>query len=106
MSITIAQDSFARANQSTWGTASDTEAWAVISGTASDYSISSNKGVITGSVATHITLLGTGTITNGDHFAHITPSASNDFYGFVFAYQDSVDYCYTEVTNGTVTIYK
>lgn len=105
-SLTIASDTFTRANQSGWGTASDTEAWNVVQGNSANYSIVSNKGQIANTVATYSTLLGTGTINSGDHFARITPSASGDFAGFTFAYVNSSNYCYTEVVNSAVRIYK
>lgn len=106
MTITIASDTFTRANASgSWGTASDTEAWNRVIGT-NTLSIASNRGQIATPTGTFVVLLGTGRISTGDFVVRFTPSASGDFQGFAFAYVDSSNYCYTEVTNNGVRIHK
>jgi len=105
MSITIGADTFTRANQANWGTASDTETWVKAIGTPTP-SIVSNKGQIATPAGTFVMLLGTGTINNGDFVVRFTPSASGDFQGFAFAYVNSSNYCYTEVVNNAIRIHK
>src|SRR5450755_258918 len=106
MSIAIASDTFTRVNSSgSWGTASDTEVWIKAIGT-STLSIASNRGVIATPTGTFVMLIGTGRISNGDFVVRFTPSSSGDFQGFAFAYVDSSNYCYTEVTNNGIRIHK
>lgn len=105
MTIPIASDSFTRANQSGWGTASDTESWVKAIGSVTP-SIVSNKGQIATPTGTFVMLLGTGRVNTGDFVMRFTPSSSGDFQGFAFGYLDSSDYCYTEVVNNGVRIHK
>lgn len=77
----LAQDTFVRANQSGWGTASDGESWTT-SGASSTQSIASNKGVITstGGSDTH-NQLGTQTTTDQDLLCRIAINTSSDVAG-------------------------
>lgn len=106
IAYTMAFDTFTRSNQSGWGTASDTETWSVVFGSSANYNIVNNQGVISTTAATYGILLGSGTTTSATYAVRITPSASSDYAGFTFAYVNSTNYCYTEVSNNDVAIYK
>lgn len=77
----LAQDTFIRANQSGWGTASDGESWSS-SGASSTQSITSNEGVIaaTGGSDTH-NQLGTQTADDQDILCRIAINNASDVTG-------------------------
>src|SRR5450755_770445 len=105
MSIPISSDTGTRANQSGWGTASDTETWTQAIGSPTP-SIVSNRLQIATPTGTFVMLLGTGRINNGDFVMRFTPSSSGDFQGVAFGYVNSSNYCYTEVVNNGIRIFK
>jgi len=78
---TLAQDTFIRANQSNWGTASDSETWST-SGASSTQSINANKGIIaaTSGSDTH-NRLGTQTADDQDIQCKIAINDANDVAG-------------------------
>jgi len=77
----LAQDTFTRANQVNWGTASDSETWTT-SGVGSTQSIASNKGVIaaTGGGDVH-NKLGTQSVGDQDVQCKVVVNSVNDVAG-------------------------
>ena len=55
---TVAQDTFQRANQSLWGTASDGHAWAAEANSSTLFSINNNAGQLAGGTGPHSAVLG------------------------------------------------
>jgi hypothetical protein len=55
---TVAQDTFHRADQSLWGTATDGQVWGAEANTASLFSINNNAGQVTGGSGPHDAVLG------------------------------------------------
>lgn len=86
-SSTIAQDSFQRANQSGWGTASNGMTWSAGSG----QSIASNEGLISNSSSSQYELLGSVTCTDGNGLVRFAVAAANDTAGVILRYQTNGD---------------
>lgn len=102
----IASDTFVRANQSGWGTASDGSVWAVGSGGLS-YSITSNQGAISGTSGAGFTFLGTESTLNGE--AQLTFQIKNntsDNLGIALRVTDASNLYYAYYANNTVFIKK
>src|SRR6266705_2130091 len=74
----IAQDTFARADQSGWGTASDGETWAQVAGSAATFAIASNEGTITGVTGATVELLGSKTLTDVNALVRFSVPATAD----------------------------
>ncbi len=83
-SPTIVQDSFQRANQSGWGTASSGSTWSVGSG----LSIAANEGVISNSVIGQYEILGTGAAADGNGLVRFSIGAANDTAGILLRWTD------------------
>lgn len=75
----IASDTFARANQSGWGTASDTEVWSHPIG-SNPLNISSNEGTISGGFSRDIMILGSATTTDCDGKIGVTKTSSDGIW--------------------------
>ncbi len=105
MTITVAQDTCIRTNQTGAGTASDGETYTQPIG-ASVLSIVSNRLQVTGpTTGSNSILLGSGVLANGDFTGRFSlSSAANDFAGFVFRYVDSSDYYRLEIHNNIIRI--
>ena len=102
MMITIAQDTFARANQSGLGTASDGESWTFTGfGTPS---IVSNRGQITGATGANRPRLGNGIMMNGDITVRMSLSSTTDNIGFIVRYVDTNNYVQVSVASGSITV--
>jgi len=71
-------DTFTRADQSGWGTASDGETWAVALGSATHFSIASNEGKITGATSIQTAYLGTQTSADQELLVRFSVSAVTD----------------------------
>src|SRR6266704_2417255 len=81
---TIGQDTFIRANQSGWGTASDTQVWAHTAGT-STAAIASNEGTLTGVLnANDVMTLGPKTQADTDCLVRVKVTDTNIVPGVVF----------------------
>lgn len=103
---TVANDTYVRANQSGWGTATDGATWSVASGTLT-YAISSNQGTISGTSGTGVTFLGTESTLDGE--AQITFQIKNntsDSFGLCLRAADASNYYYTYYSNNTLFIKK
>src|SRR5437879_12044727 len=106
MTITIAQDTAIRANQSGWGTASDGEVWALKSGSGT-LAIASNEMTCTNASATgsNMMVLGAAKIVNGDLYTRFEMSgASTDIAGFMVRYIDNNNYIRIQITTGHITL--
>ncbi len=96
----VAQDTFTRANQIFWGTASDTHPWSSDASTNSAFSISNNLGVVSGGTTPYNAILGpSGTddevLTSGS-----ISSFSNTNLGAVLRWTDTNNW-YKAYINGT-----
>jgi hypothetical protein len=92
---TSASDTFVRANQSGWGTASDGETWTT-TGTGTQ-TIVSNEGVLISTLADTNVRIGTNTLADVDIRCRITVGAGLDIVGIEGRYS---------VSGGNVTCYK
>ncbi len=81
---TLAQDTFTRANQSGWGTASDGHVWSTTSGTT--FSISGNEGQATGAAGDAFGLIGSGTAATVNLLVRISVGNLSDFGGVLCRY--------------------
>ncbi len=110
----LAQDTFQRANQSFWGTASDGHVWGGDANSASAFSISNNTGLVTngglsysgvlGPVATDAQVLLTGALSNftsSNFGAVVRFTDGNNWYK---AYIDGANLVIQKKVNGTATI--
>lgn len=89
-SSTVAQDSFQRANQTGWGTASNGMTWSAGSGA----SIAGNEGLISNSSSSQYEQLGSVTCTDGNGLVRFSVAAANDTAGIILRSQ----------TNGNMTL--
>jgi len=101
----IASDTYDRANQSGWGTASDGSAWSVGSGTLT-YAIASNQGTISGTGGEGFQFLGTESTIDGE--AQITFKLKNtsDFIGIALRVTDASNLYFSYYANGVLFIGK
>src|SRR5258708_7468422 len=98
MTQMVVNDTFTRANQSGWGTASDgTDVWKQIVGSAT-FSVASNKGVVSTLAGTNLTLLGTGVLANGDLLVRFSSTSAASSAGFVLRYTDGNNLVRLEVS--------
>src|SRR6266702_3746847 len=105
----IALDTFNRANQSSWGTASDGgHTWHVLAGSSS-YNISSNTGVATMSSSGDTAFNALSSTANNEPFdLYMTWQTSNgsNHVGVFFDYLGSSDYMYAEATASNINIHR
>ena len=81
----VVQDTFQRANQTGWGTASGGGAWAQTAGTASTTSIAADEGTITNTASgSDYEILGSATAADGNGLVRFSVGAANDTAGIVF----------------------
>lgn len=97
---TLTADTFSRANQTNWGTASSGDTWGHIDGAGTE-SIVSNKGQITGANDTNVTTLGAKTATNVDVVVQLSVSATNARAGVVARVQDANTYYIARLNGST-----
>lgn len=91
------QDTFHRANQSNWGTASDGSTWSVTHGSLT-YAISSNTGTATGTTGDGYSILDADGYTVEDIFANFQmPNSNNTKFGIIARYIDSNNFYYAYV---------
>lgn len=102
---TLAQDTFQRANASSWGTASDGHVWATVAGSPT-LAISSNEGTaLTGAFATDaVMLLGSGTTKPINFLMRMKIINGNG--GAVWRYQSSGNYYRLVCETGTAYLQK
>ena len=86
--MTQAIDTFVRANQSGWGTASDGETWTKIAGASPTLAIASNMGTWTGVTGSATYALGTNTFTDVEVSVRLKITNAGDSVG-IFARSDS-----------------
>ncbi|HTK07832.1 MAG TPA: hypothetical protein VL485_11730 [Ktedonobacteraceae bacterium] len=111
---TLAQDTFHRANQSFWGTASDGQTWGADANAASAFSVANNTGLVTNADLSYSAVLGpsiadsdallTGSINNftNNNFGPIVRfTDGNNWYK---AYIDGVSLVIQKKVNGVATI--
>jgi len=80
----VVQDTFQRANQTGWGTASGGGVWAQSAGTASTTSIAADEGTITNTASgSDYELLGTATASGANGLVRFSVGAANDTAGIV-----------------------
>lgn len=77
----LGKDTFTRANQSGWGTATDGQVWTMPIGTGT-VSIASNEGTIVSNQADTDMQLGSGTYTDMEMLCRASISNTNDIIGF------------------------
>src|SRR6266702_3897933 len=100
---TLGADSFSRADQSGFGTASDTQAWAQAAGT-STASIVSNKGQLTGNTGVNAMLLGTKTFYDFQMQCLMSHSNIQDKSALIARATGNQTYYDAEYTNGNLNI--
>src|SRR6266568_2350337 len=105
----LAQDTFIRANQSGWGTASDGNTWTQLRGTQT-LSIASNEGVLTypGNQTTGIMALSSGTQAAVEGLVRFSVSTLTDLAGIALRVQDANNFysCVVGNTSQTITFRK
>lgn len=104
----LVQDTFTRANQSGWGTASDTlDSWTQGTG-GSTPSIVSNKGQLTGATNANVMIAnnaaGNRLFYDVEITCDLTHTSLNDSNGVVARYQNSNNYYHATYSNGALTI--
>ncbi len=86
----IAQDTFTRANQSLWGTASDGNTWGADANTNSIFSISSNQGLVSGTGGTTYSgILGPNTTDSEVYVTGSLSSFTSSNFGALLRFTDS-----------------
>jgi hypothetical protein len=95
----IAQDNFNRPNQSPWGIANDGNTWQNLTGSSSNFSISSNQGKVTGTTAAIVVVLG-GSGAQEEGLVRVQASATGQTFGLMLRVQDATNY-YRARFNGT-----
>lgn len=75
---TLATDTFQRADQSGWGTASDGHTWSAVSGSTATASITSNRGLLGIFNAYSIQQIGTGTTANIDILVRLNQGGNDN----------------------------
>lgn len=93
LKIARSVDTFSRANQSGFGTASGGESWSTATGSGT-YSITSNRGQVTAVTALTLTQLGTGTGTDIEVLARMSGSSTNYTAIGVFLRGNGSNTCY------------
>ncbi len=101
------QDSFVRANQSGWGTASDGETWVKIAGASPTLAIASNTGTWTGVTGSATYALGTNTFTDVEVSVRLKITNAGDSVG-IFARSDgtAANFYRAFAQNTTLTLSK
>ena len=102
MPTTLSSDTFSRANQSGWGTASDGETWAHSVGTTT-LAISGNEGTATGTTGANLMLLGSNTALNAEALVRMSSSTGNDTPGPVLRATGTTTY-YNATLNGSLLV--
>ncbi len=82
----LVQDTFVRANQSTWGTASNGMVW---SPSSSAMSIASNEGVISNTASSLFGTLGSGTTVDGNGLVRFSLASTSDTAGIALRMQSN-----------------
>ena len=82
----LAQDTFTRANQTTWGTASNGMSW---SPSSSAMSIAANEGVISNTASSLFATLGTGTTTDANGLVRFSVASTSDTAGIALRMQSN-----------------
>lgn len=100
MAQTLGLDTFARVNQSGWGTATDGNTWAQQLGTATP-SILSNQGKLTGATTSNKLILGSATAQSIEALVRVKATASSDVVGLALKSIASNTYYSIGVVGGT-----
>src|SRR5262245_17588498 len=91
-------DNFARSVGSGLGTASDDQAWTVISGNSSHYSVTPGAASYSyDSLIFSKTLLGFGVSQDFIFLARFKPATSSDFFGFYYRHVDANNFCSAQI---------
>ncbi len=98
--MTLAQDTFQRANQKFWGTASDGLVWGGDANTSAAFSISNNVGQIANGSGPYNAVLGPSTTDAEVLFTGSLSSFTNNNLGAVLRWQDTNDW-YKAYINGS-----
>lgn len=101
----VASDTFTRANQSGWGTASDGETWTQSAGSGT-LAISSNQGTITGSTALQLMLLGSNTTYPAKVKVRTSRTSTTDINFVTARLTAGNNYYRVKVQSGTIYIFK
>ena len=102
----LAQDTFIRANQSGWGTASDGSTWTDPRG-AGSYAIASNEGTNSTNGGTFsVARIGSGTSANQEIVVRLKPADTTSDIGTVARFVDSNNFYYGILVGGTAVIGK
>jgi len=99
----LGSDNFARANQTAWGTASDSQTWAQVRGTAT-WAITSNEGTTNGNLGFfNVFALGSKTPADAELLVRVTPASAvaSTYYGLVARCTSSSNFYYATIDNGT-----
>jgi hypothetical protein len=100
---TLAQDSFQRANQALWGTASDGQTWGADANTSSVFSMVNNTGQVSNGTTTYNAMLGPKVANAEVLFSGSMSSYSNANLGAVLRWTDTNDW-YKAYINGTTLV--
>ena len=91
-------DNFARSVGSGLGTASDSQAWNVLTGTSSHYSVNSGTASYSyDSLTFSKTMLGFGVSQDFNFLARFKPASANDFFGFYYRHVDANNFCSAQI---------
>src|SRR5215469_785662 len=103
----LASDTFIRANQSGWGTASDSETWASVRGTPV-VAIASNEGTFhaSGGSSFSIMRLGSQTSAGQEVLVRMKPGNTAKNQGTVARFVDNNNFYYGVLINNTILIGK
>lgn len=101
----LGTDNFTRANQTTWGTASDGQTWARVRG-AMNWAITSNEGTCNSASAFNIFRLGSLAPGDVELLVRVTPADTPSNTGLVARFVDSNNFYYGVLNSGFLTIGK
>lgn len=97
----LGKDTFQRANQAGWGTASDGQTWAHARGAAT-WNIVSNEGAVNSNSGTfNVFTLGSQTPKDAEILVRVTPATTINYFGLAARYADTTHFYYADINNGT-----
>lgn len=99
----LGRDTFVRANQSGWGTASDGQTWSQVR-SAAPWAITSNEGTVHGASALNIFRIGSLTPGDIEIIARVIPADTTSNVGIIARFQDSNNFYYGVISGGFAII--
>jgi streptogramin lyase len=102
----LGQDTFQRANQSFWGTASDGQTWGGDANASSAFSISANTGLVTNATISSSAVLGPSGINEQVLLTGSISSFSNNNFGGVLRFTDGNNWYKAYIDGGNLVLQK